>query len=183
MNILTPNAAESSEKEPTAQQTGKLTSPLPLKDGDMGVTQWSPLSLSEIPLSTVDASCTDLAATEVASNSRTPEQPQYEFNCGQLVRQRIEVPHTGFIKKKRKFIYTVESSKLQVQGEDTPKSPKLESLSGIPGSGNTLLAHVKKKHLRYIIFYTDRGKVLLCLLTEFIFFVIVFCFRARCKCD
>lgn len=153
MNILTSNAAESSEKEPPPQQTDKLTSPLPLKDGDMGVTQWSPLSLSEIPLSTVDASCTDLAATQVASNLRTPEQPQYEDNCGQLVRQHMEVPHTGIIKKKRKFIYTVETWKLQVQGEDTPKSQKLESLTGIPDSGKTLLMHVKK-HLLYIIFYS-----------------------------
>lgn len=152
MNILTTNTAESSEKEPTAQQTDKLTSPLPLKDGDMGVTQWSPLSLSEIPLSAVDASCNDPAATQVASNSRTPEQPR--FNCGRLVRQRIEVPRTGFIKKKRKFIYTVETSKLQVQGEDTPKSQKLGAFSD---SGNTLLMHVKK-HLLYIIFY-----VMLCL--------------------
>lgn len=141
MNILTPNAAESNEKESTTQQTDKLTSPPPLKDGDIGVTQWSPLSLSDIPLSTLGTSCNDLAATQVASSSRTPEQSQYEFKCGRLVRPSIEVSHTGFMKKKRKFIYTVETSKLQCQG-DTPKSQKMESLSGLPDSGNKLLVHV-----------------------------------------
>lgn len=142
MDISTTNTASSSEQKTADQETDRLPSPPPLKAGDIGITQWSPLSLSEIPLDTVDTSCHDSAATQVENNSRTPEQLRHDFDCGQLVRPCLKVTHSGFTKKKRKFVYTVETSKLQVQGEDA-QSQKMESLSGIPDSGNTFLMHVK----------------------------------------
>lgn len=113
-----------------------------MKAGDTGITQWSPLSLSEIPPCIVDTSGCNSSATQGENNSRTPEHLRRGFNCGQLVRPRVKVTHSGLTKKKRKFVYTVETTKLQVQGEDT-QFQKMESLPGIPDSGNTFHMHVK----------------------------------------
>lgn len=136
-DISTTNTAASSEQRASDQKTDRLTSPPPLKAGDTGITQWSPLSLSEIPLSTMDNSCHNSAATEVEHNSRTPGKWQHVFDRGQQKTPHMEVVNTGFNKKRRKFVYSIETSKLQVHGEDT-QSQKMESSLRIPDSGNPL---------------------------------------------
>lgn len=132
-DMSAPNNLSSSEQRPDDQETERLSSPLPLKAEDSGTTQWSPLSLSDIPLSTVDTPCHDSAASQMENNSRTPKQ---------LVRSQIKVPHSGFNSRKRKFVYSVETSKLQHQGEVT-QSQKVESSSGILETGNRIVMNLK----------------------------------------
>lgn len=135
-DIATANTVAFSEQKAADQETDRLLSPPPLKAGDIGTTQWSPLSLSEIPLFSVGTDCCNSPAKEAERISRTPEQLQSDFNCGQLVRPQMKVRNNEFTKKKRKFVYTVETSKLQVLSED-PLSQKTELPSGIPDSGKT----------------------------------------------
>lgn len=132
-DISTTNTEASSEQRASDQKNDRFTSPPPLKAGDTGITQWSPLNLSEIPFSTVDSSCHNNAATEVEHNSRTPGKWQHVFDRGQQKTPHMKVVDTGFKKKRRKFVYSVETSK----PHDT-QSQKMESSLRIPDSGNLL---------------------------------------------
>lgn len=127
------NTLSSSVQRPADQEAERLYSPPPLKAEDSGTTQWSPLSLSDIPLSAVDTTCHDSAASQMENNSRTPKQ---------LVRSQIKVQHSGFNSRKRKFVYSVETSKLQSQGEVT-QSQKVESSSKILETGNRIVMNLK----------------------------------------
>lgn len=129
------NTTAPSDQQTADQKTDRPPSPTPLKAGDIGITQWSPLSLSEIPLCTVDTSGCNSSTAQEENNSRTPEHLRRDFDCGQLARPHVKVTSSGLTKKKRKFVYTVETTKLQVQGEDN-EFQKTESLPGIPDSGN-----------------------------------------------
>lgn len=94
----------------------------------MRTTQWSPLSLSEIPPSTVDTSChNNIPAAQVESNCLT-EPLQSDSHSSQLVRQSLKTSDSGFLKKKRKFVYTVETSK-PMQEKET-HSQKIDSSPG-----------------------------------------------------
>ena len=126
--ITTTNNAASNEQK-TADQ--ELSSPPPVKTGDIGPTQWSPLSLSEIPPS----SCHDNGPA--TKNSISAEQLRIDFNSVQLVRPPVKIPDSGFTKKKRKFVYTVKTQKSQVQGEET-KSQKMDSSPVTLDSGKML---------------------------------------------
>uniref|UniRef100_A0A3B5AWI9 Tower domain-containing protein n=1 Tax=Stegastes partitus TaxID=144197 RepID=A0A3B5AWI9_9TELE len=99
-DVSTTNNAESSQGE-TADHP---LSP-PVKSGDAGITQWSPLSLSEISSSAVD-------------NNILTEQPKSGSDSGQPFRAPINITDSGFIKKNRKFVYTVGTVKTQSQGKD-----------------------------------------------------------------
>ncbi|XP_044058562.1 breast cancer type 2 susceptibility protein isoform X2 [Siniperca chuatsi] len=133
-DISTTNNAASSEQRTANQEHSRLPSSPPVKTGEIGFTQWSPLSLSEIPPSTVDTSCHDNSpATQVESNILT-EQLQSDSDSGQLVRPPMKLTNFGFTKKKRTFVYTVETLKPQVQGKET-QSQKMDSSPGIPDSG------------------------------------------------
>lgn len=133
MDMSAANTLSSSEQRPDDQETERLSSPPPLKAEDSGTTQWSPLSLSDIPLSALDTPCHDSAASQMENNSRPPKQ---------LVRSQIKVPHSGFNSRKRKFVYSVETSKLQSQGEVT-QSQKVESSSWILETGNRIVINLK----------------------------------------
>nr|XP_046245556.1 breast cancer type 2 susceptibility protein isoform X2 [Scatophagus argus] len=113
-------------------EPGRLPSTPSIKTGEVGNTQWSPLSLSEIPPCTVDTSCRNGPATQVENNILT-ERPQHGSDSGQQFRSRLKITDLGFSKKNRKFVYTVDTLKLQTQGEDT-QSQKVDSLSGIPNA-------------------------------------------------
>lgn len=118
------NTVLSTEQGPASQE--RLSSPPPLKAEDIGALQWSPLSLSDIPLSVVDAICHESATSETENNSKTPKQ---------LERSHLKVSQNAYGSRKRKFVYNVETAKLQCHGEGT--QVKVESSSGILESGNT----------------------------------------------
>ncbi|KAM7412802.1 hypothetical protein PAMA_020266 [Pampus argenteus] len=128
-HISTNNMAPSSEKRTADQQPnrGPLSPHLksPVKTGDVGTTQWSPLSLSEIPSSTVDTSCHNNNPAAQAENSRLTEPVQSDSDAIKLARPSLKISDSGFIKKKRQFVYTV-TSKPQVQEKDT-RSSKIDS--------------------------------------------------------
>ncbi|XP_075892594.1 breast cancer type 2 susceptibility protein [Nelusetta ayraudi] len=114
------NTVLSAEQGPSSQE--RLASPPPLKAEDIGALQWSPLSLSEIPLSVADAICHDSAASQI----ETPKQ---------LERSHLKVSQYACGSRKRKFVYSVETAKVQRQGGDTQK---VGSSSGILQSGQDI---------------------------------------------
>ncbi|KAG7480213.1 breast cancer type 2 susceptibility protein [Solea senegalensis] len=115
------------EQRTDDQDLEKLSSPPPLPSRDIRTTQWSPLSLSEIPPWTTDASC-----CEVENNVLT-ERLQRDSSL--LAGTTLKSPHSGFIKKKRKFIYTVDASKTQDEGREIP-SQIIDTSALVPDSGN-----------------------------------------------
>ncbi|XP_042342387.1 breast cancer type 2 susceptibility protein isoform X2 [Plectropomus leopardus] len=135
------HSAESSEQRTADQEHGILPSSPPIKTGDVAITQWSPLSLSEIPPCTVDTSCHDSNCATQMENKVLTGQLQSDSDSGLSVRPLMKTPDSGFTTKKRKFVYTVVTSKLQVQGKDT-RSQRMDSSPGIPDSGQGV--HVKQ---------------------------------------
>ncbi|XP_047451160.1 breast cancer type 2 susceptibility protein [Mugil cephalus] len=100
-----------SEERTHHQEPGSIPSSPLVKTGDTGLSQWSPLTLSQMPPS-VDGDI----LTQRLKNS----------DSGQSVRPLIKVTDSGVITKKRKFVYTV--------GTLQP-SHKMDSSPGIPNSG------------------------------------------------
>lgn len=84
-----------------------------LKAGDVGITQWSPLSLSEILVSTGHTYEQNMPSKVEVKNPRAPEELQRAFDIGKQERPRVNTRHTGLTKKKRTFVYTVETPKRQ----------------------------------------------------------------------
>ncbi|MEQ2258217.1 hypothetical protein XENORESO_011723 [Xenotaenia resolanae] len=94
-------------------ESGGLPSTPLVKTGDTAISQWSPLSLSEI------SSCS------VGSNMTL----QGDTDSVQLPRPSSNITDSGFIRKKRKFVYIVAATKSQVESQDsefqkTGPSPK-----------------------------------------------------------
>ncbi|XP_068571096.1 breast cancer type 2 susceptibility protein [Cebidichthys violaceus] len=135
----TDNAA--SGKQITAdQEPGRLPSPPPVTTVERGITQWSPLSLSELPPCTVQTSCRDNSPAIQVENNIPTEELQQDSDSGQLVvRPPMKSTDSGFTKKKRTFVYTVETSKLQVQGKETQCQRKASS-AAVPDCGHEVNA-------------------------------------------
>ena len=112
-----------------------------VKTGDIGITQWSPLSLSDIP-----ASCHD--------SIPLTEQLQSDAGSGQLIRTPLKLTGSGFTKKKRSFVYSVRTLKPQLQGKET-QSQRTDSAAGIPDSGKKVCIHVKCKKVTGEVNNTD----------------------------
>ncbi|XP_054649149.1 breast cancer type 2 susceptibility protein [Dunckerocampus dactyliophorus] len=91
----------------------------PVKSDEAGLAQWSPMSLSEITATTVGTHVSplqDKCTAQLESQCKT-EQP---------VRPSWDIPPSGFIKKKRTFVYTVEKERLKdssIQGFDLHGKP------------------------------------------------------------
>ncbi|XP_056297441.1 breast cancer type 2 susceptibility protein isoform X2 [Pseudoliparis swirei] len=135
------NSAASSDQRTVDEEPGRLTSPPPVKTVDCGITQWSPLSLSELPPCTVDSSHHNNSPAVHVENNISTEQLHHD--SGQLmVRPLMRHTDSGFTKKKRTFVYTVETPKLQVQGKET-ECQRMDS-SPVPDSGR----EVKVKQLK-----------------------------------
>ncbi|XP_030600423.1 breast cancer type 2 susceptibility protein [Archocentrus centrarchus] len=117
-DIRTTNS--SNEEGKADEELGTVPPSPPVKTGSTGISQWSPLSLSEIPPYTADSSI--LTELQTSSDSR------------QLIRSPLKIADSGFIRKKRKFIYTVETLKPQVQENETDFQ-KMDTSPGIPDSG------------------------------------------------
>lgn len=154
------SSAASSEQRTADQAPGRLPSPPPVETGEIGITQWSPLSLSEISRCTVDTSCHDNNPVKQVENKILTEQ--LRSDPGQLVRPPMKLTDSGFTKKKRTFVYTVKTSKTQVQGKETP-SRKMDS----DFSGNTFLMHVKCKNaVIHSKPFSTMTKLILCLFQD-----------------
>ncbi|XP_034556512.1 breast cancer type 2 susceptibility protein [Notolabrus celidotus] len=131
---MTDNAA-SREQETADQEPGKVHSSPPVKACDNGITQWSPLSLSEIPSCT--ASCFDNSTAVQVKNNIFTEQLLKDSDSGAQIRKPLNITDSGLIKKRRKFIYNVKTPRQEVQGEET-RCQRLVSPQKIPDSGNDL---------------------------------------------
>lgn len=129
------NTVLSAEQGPARQE--RLSSLSPLNAEDIGAFQWSPLSLSDIPLSAADAICHDSAGSQTENGSKTSRK---------LERSLLKAPQYASGSRKRKFVYSVETSKVQCQEGDTQK---VDSSSGIPESGKVFkgISHVNDKFL------------------------------------
>ncbi|XP_054456800.1 breast cancer type 2 susceptibility protein isoform X2 [Anoplopoma fimbria] len=134
-DVTSTNNAASSDQRTADQEPGRLPSPPPGKSVDNGITQWSPLSLSELPPCTVHTSCHDKSpAVQVETNIST-EQLQRDSEFGQLVvGPPLKHTDSGFTKKKRQFVYTVETSKPKVQGKQT-QCQRMDSSPAVPDTG------------------------------------------------
>lgn len=131
-----PSERAVSSDETTALQEVEGHSPAaPLKAGDVGVTQWSPLSLSEILVSTGHTYYQNTPSKEEV-NSRAPEELQGHFDIGKQERPRVNTRYTGLTKKKRTFVYTVATpgrqnlAGIQSQEEESPMAKAPEQVSG-----------------------------------------------------
>lgn len=109
------------EEHKADEEHSTVPSSPPAKNGSTGISQWSPLNLSEIPPCTAE------------NNILTELQP--DFDSRQLVRPPIKITDTGLIRKKRKFIYTVETLKPKVKENET-NFQKMNTSSVIPDTGN-----------------------------------------------
>ncbi|XP_054884160.1 breast cancer type 2 susceptibility protein [Poeciliopsis prolifica] len=95
------NAASSEEAIVDLNSGGLPSSPL-MKTGDTAISQWSPLSLSEI-------------STSVAGSSMTLPG---DTDSVQPTRPTLKITDSGFTQKKRKFVYTITTTKSQACGQD-----------------------------------------------------------------
>ncbi|PWA28040.1 hypothetical protein CCH79_00012146, partial [Gambusia affinis] len=95
------NAASSEEAIADLESGGLPSTPL-VKTGDTAVSQWSPLSLSEISSSAVGSNMTLLGDTD----SVQPTRPT------------LKMTDSGFTQKKRKFVYTITTTKSPACGQD-----------------------------------------------------------------
>ncbi|XP_070685446.1 uncharacterized protein [Pempheris klunzingeri] len=124
-----------SSKQRTAdQEPGRHPSSPPVKTEDVGITQWSPLSLSEIPPCTADASSHNNNPATQVENSILTNQVQSNPDSGQRVRPPAKITYSGITKKRRTFVYTVETLKPQTQGNTETHFQKMDSSPGIPDS-------------------------------------------------
>ncbi|XP_070399636.1 breast cancer type 2 susceptibility protein isoform X2 [Nothobranchius furzeri] len=117
--VLSHNAVSSGEVTSDLASGGLPSTPL-AKTADPAVSQWSPLNLSEIPPCALE------------SNIST-QQPRSDISSVQLTRPSTNIQNTGFVTKRRKFIYTVSPSKMQVQEGHHPR--KMDPSSRIQHSG------------------------------------------------
>ncbi|XP_039453877.1 breast cancer type 2 susceptibility protein isoform X1 [Oreochromis aureus] len=114
---------QSNEEHKADEEHSTIPSSPLAKNGSTAISQWSPLNLSEIPPCTAE------------NNILTELQP--DFDTRQLVRPPIKITDTGFIRKKRKFVYTVETLKPKVKENETDFQ-KMNASSGIPDTGPEL---------------------------------------------
>ncbi|XP_019943896.2 breast cancer type 2 susceptibility protein [Paralichthys olivaceus] len=129
-DISTTKNAAAVEQTTDDWQPVKVSSPPPPKSRDTGITQWSPLSLSEIPAS----SCRDNCHATQEDKKTILEQMRSNSDSGQLTRPHLTGSYYGFTKKKRQFVYTIETPKTQTQRNETP-SLKNDTSPRIPDSG------------------------------------------------
>lgn len=111
-----------SREESADLKSGRLPSTPLSKTGDPAISQWSPLNLSEIP------SC----ALESSISTK-----QGDTESVQLFRPSVNITDFGFIKQKRKFVYTIPSLKAHVQEKEN-QSQKMDSKFGLSDCGNLL---------------------------------------------
>lgn len=120
-DISETNNAVSSEQRTDDQKTFKCSSSPVGNTGFTGTSQWSPLSLSEIPPCTVDTSCPDNNPTAQLENKIST---QCDTDSDKVLKGPLTVTQSGLTKKKRKFIYTVPTQEKQMQSQKENSSQK-----------------------------------------------------------
>ncbi|XP_065816615.1 uncharacterized protein [Labrus bergylta] len=142
-DISATNNAASRHQGTADQESERPPSSPPVKIVNNGITQWSPLSLSEIPACT--ASCFQKStATQVKSGIST-KHLQKDSDSATQARRPLNITDSGFTKKKRTFIYSVKTSKQpekqletnQPDEGDETTSHSMVSSQRIPDSGKT----------------------------------------------
>uniref|UniRef100_A0AAQ4RV63 BRCA2 DNA repair associated n=1 Tax=Gasterosteus aculeatus aculeatus TaxID=481459 RepID=A0AAQ4RV63_GASAC len=152
--------AVSCEQRTADKEPGRPPSRPLVETVDGGITQWSPLSLSDLPPCTLRTSFHDSGPVVQVENSVSPEQLQRDSASGRLVvRTPLKHTDTGFTKKKRKFVYTVETPKLQVPGKDK-QCQRMESSPAAPDPGKAVVVHVKCNNV--IIDYVSKPSLQSC---------------------
>ncbi|XP_028275921.1 breast cancer type 2 susceptibility protein [Parambassis ranga] len=128
--ISATNASPSTKAKATDQEPGRCPPSTPEKTA---VSQWSPLKSSETPPYIVD-------------NILTKQVKNCDSAFNNLIRPRVIITDSGFIRKKRKFRYTV--GKPQSQEKEAP-SQKIDSSQQLSHSGQDvtqLLKVSEEKH-------------------------------------
>ncbi|XP_060902997.1 breast cancer type 2 susceptibility protein [Labrus mixtus] len=116
-DISATNNAASRQQGTADQEPERPPSSPPVKTVNNGITQWSPLSLSEIPACT--ASCFQKStATQVKSGIST-KHLQKDSDSATQARRLLNITDSGFTKKKRTFIYSVKTSKQPEKQRET----------------------------------------------------------------
>uniref|UniRef100_A0A3Q3FAJ5 BRCA2 DNA repair associated n=1 Tax=Kryptolebias marmoratus TaxID=37003 RepID=A0A3Q3FAJ5_KRYMA len=128
-----PHSSPSSEAATADLESGRLPSTPLAKPGVPAVSQWSPLSLSEIPPCALESSV-------------VTERQQSDTDSVQLFRPSVKITNSGLIKKKRQFVYTIPTSKTQVP-EKGYWSQKMDPPFGVSDSGNSFLSDMNVKPL------------------------------------
>lgn len=124
-DISATNITASSEQRPDDQEPDKCSSSPVGNTGVTGTSQWSPLSLSEIPPCTMDTSCPDKNPATQLENNFLTDQLQSDTDSGQVVRPPLPVTQSGLTKKKRKFIYTVDIQEKEMQSQKRNSSQRI----------------------------------------------------------
>lgn len=153
----THKATTGEEKAANLEPSSLPSSPL-LKTGHSAITQWSPLSLLEIPPRNED-------------NNILTEQLHGGADPCTLARPSGSITHSGFIKKKRQFVYTTGNLRSQDQEKD-PAFQKMDLLPGIPNSCNTSLVSGKPANVTIYTIWNMRRS----LSTMNEIFSLVFCY-------
>ncbi|XP_036005712.1 breast cancer type 2 susceptibility protein [Fundulus heteroclitus] len=125
----------SSEEAAAEMESGALPSTPQVKTGYTAISQWSPLNLSQISSCAVGSSMTSPAVTD----------------SDQVTKPSVKTTDSGFIRKKRTFVYAVAATKSQAQCQDSEfqkmdPSPKIsdseqemntKSLENTPGKAES----------------------------------------------
>ncbi|KAM4627618.1 breast cancer type 2 susceptibility protein [Polymixia lowei] len=149
-NVLTTKNVEASdgtdEQKPDVKELGEAPSSPHVENKvnavDTGITQWSPMSLSDISHCEMDTSCQVNDPSKQWESSLVTERVGRESDADQLIRPSFKNPDSTLIKKTRRFVYVVQSPDPQSQGKNLPPQD-LQSSSGNPTSGQGL--HVKRR--------------------------------------
>uniref|UniRef100_A0A3Q2FTM6 BRCA2 DNA repair associated n=1 Tax=Cyprinodon variegatus TaxID=28743 RepID=A0A3Q2FTM6_CYPVA len=122
----------SSEEATTDLESGGLPATPLVKTGD---SQWSPINLSEISSCAVSSSMTQPGDIDSVQHSRPS----------------LKVTDTGFIRKRRQFVYTVATKTSQIKCHDS-QSQKMDSSTKISEYGKTFNIHFKSNNMDFYMF-------------------------------
>ncbi|XP_028321450.1 breast cancer type 2 susceptibility protein isoform X2 [Gouania willdenowi] len=106
------NASSTKEKRSEQKSPGVPVTPPTTSKAEPGMSQWSPLSLSQIPAGTADIST---------------KRSQNYLNSERLVRPQ-KIAAFELIKKKRTFVYNIGGLKPPAQSKETPRQMMDSSL-------------------------------------------------------
>ncbi|XP_029026126.1 breast cancer type 2 susceptibility protein isoform X2 [Betta splendens] len=113
------NNGASTEQKVDDQDPGKCSLSPVEKTVLSGNNQWSPLSLSEIPLCTIDTLCHNYIPSTHAENKSLTKNVLCD--SGNLARPLLTLTHSGLPKKNSKFIYSVQTLKTEEKEKESQK--------------------------------------------------------------
>ncbi|XP_062329445.1 breast cancer type 2 susceptibility protein [Osmerus eperlanus] len=127
LTVGTDQSSEMAEDEHSKDIT--VSSRITTKTGDMGITQWTPISLSDISDCDLDTLSHDVTQTGQVEPSPVPAKPQTggAVSCQPVGSQLIESGVKGsldcsFTRKTRKFVYCIQNPQPPAQGNYSQKT-------------------------------------------------------------